>query len=51
MNGTSGFQELRSSPPDHLRIGCCTNNGIHLEKVPGTFSVLTMNSISISALA
>src|SRR2546423_1561586 len=40
MNGTSGFQEMRSSPPDHQRIGSCTSNGLNSEKLPGTISSL-----------
>jgi hypothetical protein len=42
MNGTSGFQEVRSSPPDHLRIGSCTSNGLNSEQVTGILSVLTI---------
>ena len=34
-------------PPDHQRIGSCTSNGINSEQVPGTFSVLTISSLSI----
>ena len=33
-------------PPDHQQIGCCTSNGINSEQVPGTFSVLTISSLS-----
>jgi hypothetical protein len=51
MNGTSGFQELRSSPPDHQRIGSCTSNGINLEKVAGTFPILTISPLSPQASA
>ncbi len=39
MNGTSGFQEVRSTTPDHQPIGSCTSNSIDLEQVPGTFCV------------
>ena len=49
MNGTSGFQEVRSSPPDHHRIGSCTSNGINSEKVSGNFFVLTISSLSPQA--
>ena len=51
MNGTSGFQEVRSSTPDHQRIGSCTSNGIDSEKVPGSFSMLTISSLSPQASA
>ena len=40
MNGTSGFQEVRSSTPDHQRIGSCTSNGTSSEKVPATVFML-----------
>jgi subtilisin family serine protease/translation initiation factor IF-1 len=48
MNGTSGFQELRSSTPDHRHSGIasCTSNGINSKQVSGTFSVLTISSLS-----
>jgi hypothetical protein len=46
MNGTSGFQEVRSSSSGHQQIGYCTNNGIDSEQVPGTFSVHTISSPS-----
>jgi len=36
MNGTSGFQEVRSSTPDHPRIGCCTSNSLNSEQVLDT---------------
>ncbi len=36
-------------PPDHHRIGSCTSNGINSEQVPGTFSVLTISSLSRQA--
>ena len=51
MNGTSGFQKVRSSKPDHQQIGCCTSNGIDSEQVPGSCSVLTISSLSPQALA
>jgi hypothetical protein len=33
-------------PPDHQQIGCCASNGIDSEQVPGTFSALTISSLS-----
>ena len=42
MNGTSGFQEVRSST-SRSPIGSCTSNGIDSDQVPGTFSVLTIS--------
>jgi hypothetical protein len=51
MNSTSGFQEVRSSPPDHQRIGSCTTNGINPVQVPGIFPVLTSLSLSPQASA
>ena len=38
-------------PPDHHHIGFCTSNGIKSEQVPGTFSVLTISSLSPQASA
>lgn len=38
-------------PPDYHRIGCCTSNGINSEQVPGTFSALTISSLSPQASA
>jgi hypothetical protein len=32
-------------PPDHHRLASCTSNGTNSEKVPGTFSVLTILGI------
>jgi hypothetical protein len=32
--------------PDHHRIGCCTSNSLNSEQVPGTFSALTISSVS-----
>ena len=51
MNGASGFQEVRSSTPDHQQIGSCTSNNINSEQVPGTVSLLTISSISPQKLA
>jgi hypothetical protein len=34
-------------PPDHYRIGTCTSNGIDSEQVPGTFSVLRRNTLTV----
>ena len=51
MNGTLGFQEVQSSPPDHHRIHSCTSTGIDSEQVPGAFSVLTISSLSPQASA
>ena len=36
MNGTSGFEEVQSSTPDHQPIGSCTSNGIDSKQIPGT---------------
>ena len=38
-------------PPDHHRIGSCKSNGINPEKVPSTFSALTISSLSPQASA
>jgi hypothetical protein len=46
MNGTSGFQEVRSSTSDHHQIGSCTSNGLNSEQVPGAFSFLTISSLA-----
>ena len=35
MNGTSGFEEVQSSTPDHQPIGSCTSNNINSEQIPG----------------
>lgn len=35
--------------PDQQRIGSCTNKGIDLDQAPGTFSVLTISSLSRQA--
>lgn len=51
MNGTSGFQESRSPHPDSHRIASCTSNSINSEQIPGTFSVLTISSLSPQASA
>ena len=51
MNGTSGFEEVQSSTPDHQQIGSWTSNSINSEQVPGTFSLLTISSISPQKLA
>ena len=47
MNGTSGFQEVRSSTSDHQQIGSWTSNNINLGQVLGTFSVLTIPSLPL----
>ena len=49
MNGTSGFQEVRSSPPDHQQIGCCASNGIDSEQIHGAFSALWISSLARQA--
>jgi len=52
MNGTSGFQEVLSSTSQSpSRIGSCTSNGINSDHVPGTFSILTISSLSPQASA
>ena len=51
MNGTSGFQEVRSSTSRHPRIGCCTSNGINLEQVPGTIFMLQLTNNSLAFFA
>jgi hypothetical protein len=33
-------------PPDHQRIGSCRSNGLNSCQIPGTFSALTISSIS-----
>jgi len=45
-------------PPDHYRIAVsrigitsCTSNGLNSEQVPGSFSVLTISSLSPQASA
>jgi hypothetical protein len=38
-------------PPHHLQIGSCTSNSIDSEQIPGTFSVLTISSLSPQASA
>jgi hypothetical protein len=40
MNGTSGFQEVRSSIRGHHWISSCLNNGINFQKIPGEFPML-----------
>jgi len=49
MNGTSGLQEVQSSPPDHQRIGSCASDSLNSERVPPTFSALTISSLSPQA--
>jgi hypothetical protein len=51
MNGTSGFQEVRSSTPRSPTNRSCTSSGLKSEKVPGTFSLLTILSLSRQASA
>ena len=51
MNGTSGFEEVQSSTPDHQPIGSCTSNSINSEQVSGIFSVRTISSLSPQAFA
>lgn len=51
MNGTSGFEEVQSSTPDHQQIGSWTSNNINSEQIPGTVSLLTISSISPQKLA
>lgn len=49
MDGTLGFQEVRLLPPDHQQIGSYKSNNINSEQVLGTFSVLTISSLSPQA--
>ena len=44
-------KKYRLVPPDYNRIGSYMSNGINSEKVSGTFSVLTMSSLSPQASA
>lgn len=45
MDGTSGFHEVRTSPPDHKYIGSCTSSGFSSETVSDTVSFLhTVNN-------
>ena len=37
--------------PDHQQIGYCASNGINSEQAPGSFSVLTISSLSPQASA
>lgn len=50
MNGPSGFREVRSSAPDHHRIGSCTSNSLDSEQVPDTVPVSRNLSLSILVL-
>lgn len=43
MNGISATKKRGLLPPDHQGICSCTSNGIDLEQVSGTWSVLTMS--------
>ena len=38
-------------PPHHHRLASCTSNSLNSEQVPGTFSVLTISSLSPQASA
>ena len=43
MNGTSGFEEVQSSTPDHQPIGSCTSNSINSEI--GTWCLLQTHDL------
>ncbi len=51
MNGTLGFQEVRSSTPDHHRIASYRSGGIKPEQVSRTFFALTISSLTPQASA
>jgi hypothetical protein len=53
MNGTSGFQEVRSSPHDHVRIGSCTSNSLGWKRflTPSRCSHLPITCVSVPARA
>jgi hypothetical protein len=38
-------------PPHHQQLGCCMNDGVDSEQVPGTFLVLTSSSVAPQASA
>jgi hypothetical protein len=48
MNSTSGFQARRLLPPYH-HLASCTSTGVNPEQVPGSFSALTISSLSPQA--
>lgn len=51
MNGTSGFQEVRSSTSRQPHIASATSNGTNSEEDTGTFSALSISSLSPQASA
>ena len=51
MNGTSGFLEMRSSIPRSPHIASATSNNVDSANVPGTFSALSITSLSPQASA
>lgn len=38
-------------PPDHHRLAFCQSNGMDVKQVSGSFSILTITSLSPKALA
>lgn len=38
-------------PPDHHRIGCCMSNDINSGQVPGTFSVLRRDALTLIVIS